>query len=77
MIWKNIDMLLIFVDLWYRFRVGVNSYVNVFLNICYISIEVVMLCRFVKGKREEGRREKGRNEFEFEVIERSFFKEFC
>lgn len=77
MIWKNIDMLLIFVDLWYRFRVGVNSYVNVFLNICYISIEVVMLCRFVKGKREVGRREKGRYEFEFEVIERSFFKEFC
>lgn len=71
---KNIDMSSIFADLWHRLRAGVNSYVNVFLNICHTSIEAA---RSVKGKREEGRREKGRYEFEFEVTERSFPKESC
>lgn len=73
---KNIDMS-IFADLWHRLRAGVNSYVNVFLNICHTSIEAAMPCRSVKGKREEGRKEKGRYEFEFEVTERSFPKESC
>ena len=57
---KNIDMSSIFADVWHRLRAGVNSYVNVFLNICHTSIEAAMPCRSVKGKREEGRREKGR-----------------
>ena len=74
---KNIDMSSIFADLWHRLRAGVNSYVNVFLNIFHTSIEAEMPCRSVKGKREEGRREKGRYEFEFEVTERSFPKESC